>query len=162
MKTFSTVFVLSFFILFAANTFAKDPDLTGCWDVYIDQITSYPGVTGTEHNTIWIEQVTNDNLFSGFVSNLPASEAGRNFSGIVIKKDVYITHWDSITKAKLKGKNEFTGINQAFGDLSNKDSKTAFVTAFRLDTDTCCNGVTDPYELGTDCGGPCGDCPQAP
>ena len=40
MKTFFTVFVLSFFILFAANTFAKDPDLTGCWDVYIDQITS--------------------------------------------------------------------------------------------------------------------------
>ena len=41
MKTLFTLFILSFFTLFAANTFAKDPDLNGCWDVYIDQISSW-------------------------------------------------------------------------------------------------------------------------
>ena len=165
MKTFFFFLVVSFFIVSAANTFAKDPDLNGCWDVYIDQISSWgtpvdgqPGEASTEHNTIWIEQATDDNRFSGFVSNLPASEAGRNFSGIVIKRDVYITHWDSITKAKLKGKNEFTGINQAFGDSSDRDSKTAFATAIRLGSNTCCNEGIDPGETDIDCGGPCAPC----
>lgn len=70
------------------NTFSRDPDLNRCWDVHIDQITSYPGATGTEHNTIGIEQAPNDNRFSGFVSNLPLTEDGGNFLGIVVKKDV--------------------------------------------------------------------------
>ena len=166
MKTLFTFFVLSSFILFAANTFAKDPDLNGCWDVYIDQISSWgtpvvgqPGEASIEHNTIWIVQGSNDNRFSGFVSNLPSSEDGRNFSGVVVGKDVYITHWDSVTKAKLVGKDELSGINQAFGDSDDRDSKTASATAFRLDTDTCCNGLEDIDEEGIDCGGLCGDCP---
>lgn len=136
--------------------------------MYIDQISSWgtpvdgqPGEASTEHNSIRIVQDSNDNrFFSGFVSNLPASELGRNFSGIVVKKDVYITHWDSITKATLKGKDKFSGINQAFADSFNRDSKTAFATAFRLDTDTCCNGAKETLEGETDidCGGPCANC----
>ena len=74
------------------------------------------------------------------------------------KKDVYITDWDSITKATLKGKNTFSGINQAFGDSSNRDSKTAFATAIRLDSSTCCNQEPDSDETDIDCGGPCAPC----
>jgi len=67
------------------NTFSRDPDLNWCWDVHIDQVTSYPGATGTEHNTIGIEQAPNDNRFSGFVSNSPLTEDRGNVSGIVVK-----------------------------------------------------------------------------
>ena len=83
------------------NTFSRDPDLNGCWDVHIDQVTSYPGATGTEHNTIGIEQAPNDNRFSGFVSNSPLTEDRGNVLGIVVKKDVYITHWERKSSAEL-------------------------------------------------------------
>jgi hypothetical protein len=46
MKTFFTLIVLSFFIFFAANTFAADADLNGCWDVNIDYIDSHGVVRG--------------------------------------------------------------------------------------------------------------------
>jgi hypothetical protein len=125
------------------------------------------GWSGAEHNTIKIIQATNDNRFYGFVSNLPDTEEGRDFSGIVVGKDVYITHWDSITKAKLSGNGkEFSGINQAFnesdGGIDVKDSITASATAIRLDTDACCDGIDNEgiQGDGIDCGGPCGDCPE--
>ena len=166
MKTIFTLFILSFFIFCTANAFAADPDLTGCWDVYIDQVSSWgtpvdgdPGEVSAEHNTISIVQDSNDNrFFSGFVSNLPPIEKGRNFSGIVVGKDVYITHWDSVTKAKLVGKDELSGINQAFGDSEDRDSKTASATAFRLDSNTCCNEALNDGEIDVDCGGPCAPC----
>jgi hypothetical protein len=41
------------------------------------------------------------------VANLPSSEPGRNFSGIVMGKEVFITHWDSLTKATLIGIDRF-------------------------------------------------------
>lgn len=168
MKMIFTLFIWVFLIFCTANAFAADPDLTGCWDVYIDQISSWgtpeiglPGEASTEHNTIWIEQGSNDNRFSGFVSNLPSGELGRNFSGVVVGKDVYITHWDSVTKATLIGKDQISGVNQAFGDSVDRDSRTASATAFRLDTDTCCDGVQNGDEIGIDCGGPtCGSCPD--
>lgn len=119
------------------NTFSRDPDLNWCWDVHIDQVTSYPGATGTEHNTIGIEQAPNDNRFSGFVSNSPLTEDRKRFG--YRGKDFYITHWDSITKATLQRKEKFSGNNQVFSDSSNRDSKTAFATAIRLDSNTCCD-----------------------
>ena len=76
----------------------------------------------------------------------------------MIKKDVYITHWDSVTKAKLVGKDELSGINQAFGDSDDRDSKTASATAIRLDSNACCNEAQDAGETDVDCGGPCAPC----
>lgn len=158
MKTF-TILIVFFVLTFAAvHALAGDPDLNGCWDVYIDQIDS-DGVKGTEHNTIWVVQDANDNRFSGYVANLPSSELGRKFSGVVMGKEVFITHWDSLTKATLIGKDTLSGVNQSF-DIDQRSSKTASAMATRLDTDGCCNGNWDVAdgETDIDCGGPCGGC----
>ena len=41
---------------------------------------------------------------------------------------------------------------------SNRDSKTAFATAIRLDSNTYCNKELDSDETDIDCGGPCAPC----
>jgi hypothetical protein len=46
----------------------------------------------------------------------------------------------------------------AFGDSINRDSKTAFATAIKLDSKNCCNENIDPGETDIDWGGPCAPC----
>lgn len=157
MKKIFALCILSLF-LFTSIVMGGETNLDGCWDVDISSITS-DGVKGFEHNVIKIMQDPGDNRFHGFVSNLPEIEEGRNFSGVVNGKELYITHWDSLSKATLRGKkDEFSGINQAL-DSDNRASQTSTAIVIKFDDNSCCNGYKDQDETDIDCGGPvCGSC----
>jgi hypothetical protein len=157
MKPLLASIVLSLLVVTPVAV-AAAPDLGGCWDVTIDQIDS-EGVKGSEHNTVLITPHPADSqFFSGFVCNLPDTEEGRNFSGVVVGKTAYFTHWDSITEAQVMGK-KLRGVNQAF-DADNRASKTALATAVKLGAaHHCCSGDKDQDETDVDCGGAtCGGC----
>jgi len=141
MKKILVFSSISFF-LFGILAIAGAADLSGCWEVEIEGITSQ-GVPETENNHIWIIQEDND-LFWGWVCNDPnPAEQGMHFSGAIDGKDVYITHWDSFTKARLKKKGKrFKGINQAV-DIDDREGKTSFGTANRVDDVDC--GICEPY-----------------
>jgi hypothetical protein len=135
MKNILILSVISF-LLFGIPAFAGDVDLSGCWEVEIVGIDSQAQSTD-ENNHIWIIQ-GDDNLFTGWVCNDPLeAEKGMHFSGAIDGKDIYITHWDSFTKAKLKGQgNVFSGINQG-QDIDERLGKTSFGTATRVDDGFC-------------------------
>lgn len=156
---------------FGQSVIAKDKtlnsDISGCWDVVIYSVDS-KGDTGDnpEENQIWVKHVVDDRYW-GWVCNIDPVEEGRNFSAVVDGADVYITHWDSLTKATLdKEGDSFSGINQAF-DADPRGSKTSFATATRMadgdctacpPTVACDNGVQDGDESDVDCGGSCDVC----
>jgi len=152
------------FLLIALNVSAAD--LSGCWEVDIQGIDSFGNYVPQNNYIRIIDE--GDGLFWGWVCNNPdPAEDGMHFSGVKDGKDLYITHWDSFTKGTMKGKNEFSGVNQAVDEGPIRESTTSLATAYRMDDVqcgvcepyTCDNGLLDPGEDDIDCGGYCLPCP---
>ncbi|BBO79040.1 hypothetical protein DSCW_64570 [Desulfosarcina widdelii] len=140
------IFNIISLLLFGIPAFAGDVDLSGCWEVEIGGIDS-KGQKIEENNHIWIVQ-EEDNFFSGWVCNDPdPAEEGMHFSGAIDGREIYITHWDSFTKATLNGRGDvISGVNQG-QDIDKRVGKTSFATAIRVDNDEC--SPCEPYNPDT-------------
>ena len=129
------LFLIVLPLLLMTNTALGEPDLVGIWSIdmyYIYSDGSYGHETPPYEITIDTQV---GNRFSGCVwdggSTLP--ERGQYFSGVVDGKNIYITHWDSISIGTVNKKGtHMEVVNQAF-DADDRTSKTSIGTGTKLD-----------------------------
>ena len=123
-------------LLLIAKSALGQPNVLGEWSVkqlYIHSNGDYGDVT----ETIMIDfQV--GNRFSGCVWNGDLSdppERGEYFSGVIVGRRIYITHWDSITRGRVSGNGmRMWGINHAFDpEPEDRTSKTSIARATKVD-----------------------------
>jgi len=112
--------------LLAASMASGAVDLTGTWCVdltsnYSQGLSSTPVLDQEEVYEIVIDAQG----ATGFYGHVDVGTEFTYFSGIIDGKDVYFTHWDSITTGRL-GKNgtEISFVNQAF-DADDRSAKTS-------------------------------------
>ena len=119
-----TVFVTLFLLLVAGTAFGG-PNLDGTWCVQMEYMES-DGTTGPEEYNIEIYMEPGDRLFYGKVPEVCVTDPDSCwFSGVLNGRDVYFTHWDSVTTGKLTGNGKtIRFVNQAW-DADPRSSKTS-------------------------------------
>ena len=131
-----TAVCVSLSILLVAFPALGEPDLTGTWCVSMSTAYSQgdpnppnsPGFFEEEYEIEILEQENNALYGVLFHGQVDVGTEFTFFSGVLDGDDISMTHWDSVTRGKLKEKknkpHEISFINNAF-DADYRSGKTA-------------------------------------